>query len=93
MRFTRRAPCLAAAALIAGSADAQACPGTNLTRLLPRPAGAVVDTPARLLGDPLAKLPGQAVVSSSVCPTWRMLKALQLPAMAPDAGALPSGRG
>jgi len=62
MRFTRRALCLAATALLAGSAWAQAFPTKNITLVVPNPPGGVVDTSARLVSDPLAKLLGQTVV-------------------------------
>jgi len=62
MRHTRRALCLAATALLAGSAWAQAFPTKNITLVVPNPPGGVVDTSARLVSDPLAKLLGQTVV-------------------------------
>ena len=62
MRFVRRALFIAAAALLAGSAFAQAYPNKPVTLIVPNPPGGVVDTSARLLGDPLAKLLGQSVV-------------------------------
>ena len=62
MRFSRRALFAAAAALFAGSAFAQAYPNRPVTLIVPNPPGGVVDTSARLLGDPLAKLLGQSVV-------------------------------
>ncbi len=63
MRFSRRALFIAAAAFCAaGSAFAQAYPSKPITFIVPNPPGGVVDTSARLLGDPLAKLLGQAVV-------------------------------
>lgn len=66
MRLTRRALSLAATALCAtlavSSAHAQAYPSKNITLVVPNPPGGVVDTSARLLGDPLAKLLGQTVV-------------------------------
>ncbi len=62
MRFTRRALCLAAAAFVAGSAHAQAYPTKNITLVVPNPPGGVVDTSARLVADPLAKLLGHTVV-------------------------------
>jgi tripartite-type tricarboxylate transporter receptor subunit TctC len=67
MRHPRRA-LLAAAATLAvsasftGAAFAQAYPAKPITFIVPNPPGGVVDTSARLLGDPLAKLLGQAVV-------------------------------
>lgn len=62
MRHTRRALCLAATALLAGSAWAQAFPTKNITFVVPNPPGGVVDTSARLVSEPLAKLLGQTVV-------------------------------
>jgi tripartite-type tricarboxylate transporter receptor subunit TctC len=62
MRFTRRALCLAATAFIAGSAHAQAYPNKNITLVVPNPPGGVVDTSARLLSEPLARLLGQTVL-------------------------------
>ena len=63
MRFPRRALFIAAAAVcLASSAFAQAYPNKPITFIVPNPPGGVVDTSARLLGDPLAKLLGQAVV-------------------------------
>ena len=62
MRHIRRALCLAATALLAGSAWAQAFPTKNITLVVPNPPGGVVDTSARLVSDPLAKLLGQTVV-------------------------------
>ena len=62
MRHIRRALCLAATALIAGSAWAQAFPIKNITLVVPNPPGGVVDTSARLVSEPLAKLLGQTVV-------------------------------
>lgn len=66
MRLHRRAlflaGALATAASLCGSAFAQAYPNRPVTLIVPNPPGGVVDTSARLLGDPLAKLLGQAVV-------------------------------
>jgi tripartite-type tricarboxylate transporter receptor subunit TctC len=67
MRPTRRtlfaaASLLALAALPALPALAQTFPSKPVTLVVPNPPGGVVDTSARLLGDPLAKLLGQSVV-------------------------------
>lgn len=51
-----------APAFITSSALAQAYPSKPITLVVPNPPGGVVDTSARLLGDPLAKLLGQSVV-------------------------------
>ncbi len=61
MRRTRRA-LIAAAALLATQAMADTFPSKPVTLVVPNPPGGVVDTSARLLGDPLAKLMGQPVV-------------------------------
>lgn len=53
---------------------------------------ACVQMPSLGSVQPLQDRLGLPVVSSSVCTTWRMLKALGLPTHAPDAGALLSGR-
>jgi tripartite-type tricarboxylate transporter receptor subunit TctC len=58
----RSALTLAAAWLLAGAALAQSYPTKPVTLIVPNPPGGVVDTSARLLGDPLAKLLGQPVV-------------------------------
>jgi tripartite-type tricarboxylate transporter receptor subunit TctC len=67
---TRRVICrstchMAAAAVLAavsGLAFAQAFPSKPITLVVPNPPGGVVDSSARLVGDPLTKLFGQAVV-------------------------------
>jgi len=53
---------------------------------------ACVQMPSLASVQPVEDRLGLPVVSSSVCTTWRMLKALNLPARAPEAGALLSGR-
>jgi tripartite-type tricarboxylate transporter receptor subunit TctC len=52
----------AAAALCAAQALAQTYPTKPVTLIVPNPPGGVVDTSARLLGEPLGKLLGQTVV-------------------------------
>ena len=52
---------------------------------------ACVQMPSLASVQPVQDRIGLPVVSSSVCTTWRMLKALQLPAVSPGAGALLSG--
>jgi maleate isomerase len=53
---------------------------------------ACVQMPSLASVQPVEDRLGLPVVSSSVCTTWRMLKALDLPATVPNAGALLSGR-
>ena len=53
---------------------------------------ACVQMPSLASVQPVQDRLGLPVVSSSVCTTWRMLKALNLPASVPNAGALLSGR-
>jgi tripartite-type tricarboxylate transporter receptor subunit TctC len=61
MRPTRRA-LVAIAALCASQAMAQTFPSKPVTLVVPNPPGGVVDTSARIVGEPLAKLLGQPVV-------------------------------
>ena len=53
---------------------------------------ACVQMPSLASVQPVQDRLGIPVLSSSVCTTWRMLKALGLQAQVPDAGALLSGR-
>ena len=53
---------------------------------------ACVQMPSLASVQPVQDRLGLPVVSSSVCTTWRMLKALNLTASVPNAGALLSGR-
>ena len=53
---------------------------------------ACVQMPSLAAVQPVEDRLGLPVLSSSVCTTWRMLKALQLQAQVPQAGALLSGR-
>jgi tripartite-type tricarboxylate transporter receptor subunit TctC len=61
MTLTRRT-LIAAAALLSTAAFAQTWPTKPVTLIVPNPPGGVVDTSARLLGDPLARLLKQPVV-------------------------------
>ncbi len=65
MRLNRRTLIVATSsilALIAGAAAAQGYPSKPVVLVVPNPPGGVVDTSARLLSEPLAKLLGQTVV-------------------------------
>lgn len=53
---------------------------------------ACVQMPSLASVQPVEDRLGLPVVSSAVCTTWRMLKALELKAQAPNAGTLLSGR-
>lgn len=59
---TRRFACLSALTLACAGAMAQSFPSRPITIVVPNPPGGVVDSAARLAGDPLTKLLGQAVV-------------------------------
>jgi tripartite-type tricarboxylate transporter receptor subunit TctC len=60
--LTRRLACVSLLALASTAAFAQSYPTKPITFIVPNPPGGVVDTAARLAGDPLTKLLGQAVV-------------------------------
>jgi tripartite-type tricarboxylate transporter receptor subunit TctC len=61
--FTRRILCTAALLLLTASAAlAQTFPSKPITLIVPNPPGGVVDTSARIVGDPLAKAIGQTVI-------------------------------
>jgi tripartite-type tricarboxylate transporter receptor subunit TctC len=60
MQFIHRA--LIVAWLTAGAAWAQTWPTKPVNLVVPNPPGGVVDTSARLLSDPLARLLGQSVI-------------------------------
>lgn len=62
MPIRRRLVLAACAALLATAAQAQGFPTKPVTLVVPNPPGGVVDTSARLLGDPLGRLLGQPVV-------------------------------
>lgn len=65
MTLHRRTACLAALGLMtlaSGAALAQAWPSKALNFVVPNPPGGVVDTSARIVGEPLGKLLGQPVV-------------------------------
>ena len=57
----RRASIAAALCLLVGSAWPQAYPSKALTFIVPNPPGGVVDTSARIVGEPLSRLLGQPV--------------------------------
>lgn len=58
----RSALTLIAGLLLSGAAVAQTFPSKPVTLIVPNPPGGVVDTSARLVSEPLAKLLGQPVV-------------------------------
>ena len=62
MRLICRALITTTAALLALPVMAQTFPSKPITLIVPNPPGGVVDTSARLLGDPLSRLIGQPVV-------------------------------
>lgn len=53
---------------------------------------ACVQMPSLAAIEPVKRESGIPVISAAVCTAFRMLKPLNLPAHAPDAGALSSGR-
>ena len=87
---TRRTACLALACasvlgIAAGAARAQSFPSKPVALIVPNPPGGVVDAAARLVGDPLTKLFGQAVVADNK-PGASGNVAYQLVARAPKDG-------
>lgn len=60
--LNRRTAIAALAALGCSAAMAQAYPNKQITLVVPNPPGGVVDSSARMLADPLARLIGQPVV-------------------------------
>ena len=87
---TRRTACLALACasvlgIEAGAARAQSFPSKPVALIVPNPPGGVVDAAARLVGDPLTKLFGQAVVADNK-PGASGNVAYQLVARAPKDG-------
>ena len=60
--FIRSALVAASLSLATAASFAQAFPSKPITFIVPNPPGGVVDSSARLIGDPLTKLLGQAVV-------------------------------
>ncbi|SNS84183.1 Tripartite-type tricarboxylate transporter, receptor component TctC [Noviherbaspirillum humi] len=58
----RKLACAALLACSAASAFAQSFPAKPVTIVVPNPPGGLVDTSARLVGDPLAKLLNQSVI-------------------------------
>ena len=61
-RLTHRLLLTATAALLGTAALAQSFPSKPVTFIVPNPPGGVVDTSARLVGEPLGKLLGQSVI-------------------------------
>ena len=60
--FIRSALVATSLSLATAASFAQAFPSKPITFIVPNPPGGVVDSSARLIGDPLTKLLGQAVV-------------------------------
>lgn len=86
MLITRRLFCAAALSIAAhGATLAQNFPNKPLTLVVPNPPGGVVDSSARLLSEPLAKIIGQAVVIENK-PGASGNIAYQLVARAPSDG-------
>jgi tripartite-type tricarboxylate transporter receptor subunit TctC len=58
----RRLACFSVIALAAATASAQGFPTKPITIVVPNPPGGIVDSSARLVSDPLAKIVGQPVI-------------------------------
>ncbi|HKF12168.1 MAG TPA: hypothetical protein VKB89_26185 [Xanthobacteraceae bacterium] len=61
LRFIRAAACVALA-MLASAASAQTYPGDPVKLIVPIPAGGVTDVMARVIGQRLQEMWGQAVV-------------------------------
>ena len=62
LHFVKSALLAMSACVIAGMAQAQSFPDRPITLVVPNPPGGLVDTSARLLSEPLARVIGQPVV-------------------------------